>query len=492
MVGERVPMLVDDSSVAIAISFVLFLILFLFVGAIASRFNTSSESDYLLGGKTYNKWMVGLSMGASGNSGFILVASVGLGYTQGLAAFMYVGGFFVGEYLFWTLIAGKVSRRNEFYQSDSVSELLSRLRGGGYSLLLRSSTAILTVVFVGVYLVAQLVASAKILDSLFGISISTGVLVTTVLILGYCTTGGLRASIWTDMVQAALIVLLTVTVTILALGEVGYPMDVWAQLRAVDPSLLSASPYDGWGKTIAYFIGCVFLGFGFCLSQPHLIVRLMAGRNQGEVEGAKWVYFSFLYLTWGAMTLFGVLIRLAYPEIEDPEQGLPVFVSDHFPPLLIGVALAGMFSTIASTADSQLLACSSALSRDLIPRVGEKLTRLFGTWWLYTATLGVGIVAMVVAQAEVASVFDLAIFASATLSATIGMAMLVRVSSLPYIPHRLFLCMAGGLAAALLWRYFGYHHVMSDAAPGLTLAFLSYYLWCRASGECYGSASLPH
>ena len=74
-----------NGTLELGLSFSIFLVLFLGIGAWAASRSTGTENDYLLGGRSFGKWMVGLSAGATGNTSFILIAAVGLGYTQGVA-----------------------------------------------------------------------------------------------------------------------------------------------------------------------------------------------------------------------------------------------------------------------------------------------------------------------------------------------------------------------------------------------------------------------
>lgn len=52
------------------ITFLIFLVLFLGIGAYAAAKATASEDDYLIGGRSFGSLFVGLSAGATGNSGF--------------------------------------------------------------------------------------------------------------------------------------------------------------------------------------------------------------------------------------------------------------------------------------------------------------------------------------------------------------------------------------------------------------------------------------
>ena len=64
------------------VSFLAALVAVLFAGWWASR-GAKSEDDYYLAGRSYGPVVIGVSAGAAGNSGFLMIGSVGLGYAAG-------------------------------------------------------------------------------------------------------------------------------------------------------------------------------------------------------------------------------------------------------------------------------------------------------------------------------------------------------------------------------------------------------------------------
>ena len=201
------------------------------------------------------------------------------------------------------------------------------------------------------------------------------------------------------------------------------------------------------------------------------------------MKQARWIYVGFVYATMGAMALFGICCRLLLPEIGDPEQSLPVYAMARFDPWLVGIILAGMFSTIASTADSQILACSSALSRDLSPRLDAAMTRRFGIRYQQAATVLVGTLAAAVAISNRSTVFDVVVFSLSVLSASVGAGMLVTVLRRPTSARAMTLAMLVGVGVALLWRYLGYHETLSEVVPGLLAALVAHEMLVAIGGK---------
>ena len=182
--------------------------------------------------------MVALSAGATGNTSFIIIAAVGLGYTLGVSAYLLGIAFFLGELCFWTFFARPISEITGETGSVTVSELASSNLQQNSARVVRSIIGTLIFVFVGAYLMAQLSGSAKVLNVFFGVDTEKGVLIALAAILAYCTTGGLRASIWTDFVQSMLMIALTVGMAIYTINAAGGIAALTDGLRAIDPQLL--------------------------------------------------------------------------------------------------------------------------------------------------------------------------------------------------------------------------------------------------------------
>ena len=115
------------ASEIILLSFSVFVVVFLGVGAFAAKRSAPTEVDYLLGNRSFGAWFVGLSAGATGNSGFIMLGAVGMGYTMGLSGVIMALAWFLGDLVFWSffpksLIVWLVIVTAARYQSFSVPE----------------------------------------------------------------------------------------------------------------------------------------------------------------------------------------------------------------------------------------------------------------------------------------------------------------------------------------------------------------------------------
>ena len=467
----------------ILLSFSVFVVLFLGVGAYAARRGTSTDVDYLLGSRSFGAWFVGLSAGATGNSGFIMLGSVGLGYTMGLSAVIMPLAWFLGDLMFWSVFPEKFNRVARDRDCSTIPELLSSGISGRGSVAIRQMAGLLIVVLIGAYTAAQFSAAAKTLNVFFELDMNIGIVVSALAILAYCTTGGLRASLWTDVVQAIIMLAITTGMLIVAYNAAGGFSAIEAGLSAIDPTLTKFTGMFTVWTLLAYVLGFAFAGFGFGISQPQILVRLLAGSSPQEVRRAKWIYILFIQYTWHCMALFGMIVRLLIPGIDDPEQALPIYAFQNFDPWLVGVVLAGIFSAIASTADSQVLVSSSSLAIDVAPGFYDKMSARYGVRYQQLVTLVVGVLAAFVAIFFSSSVFALIIFALSMLASSLGPAMFNVILKRPTSTLAIGACMAGGLVVAVGWRMLGYNATLNESLPGFLAGLLIHDIVLRLNSK---------
>ena len=468
-----------DSLITI-ISFGFFLIIFLWVGAFAAKFSQNTDSDYLLANRSFGKYFIALSAGATANSGYVMTGIVGLGYSQGISGLLFLLAFFIGELIFWNFFPDKINQISLEQNSQTVPELIgSTLKTPQGKKLITSIVALISVVFVGLYTAAQFYASAKILNAFFGINLKIGAVISFALILAYCVKGGLRASVWTDVVQAIVVIFVCFGTLIAATIAGGSIPEIITKLYSIDPQLTNIFSGFTWWTIIAYILGFIFGAIGFSLSQPQYLVRLMAGRNPNEVKQAKWLYLFFGYSTSIAMLLFGMICRISISDINDPEQALPLYAVQNFHPFFIGIVLAGVFSIIASTADSQIVVCSSSLAKDVSPPLYRQLSTKYGLKYQQFITIMFGILAVSATNFITSTVFSLIIFSTAGLAGSISPAMFITV--LKIRTHYLILISTifVGLFTAIAWRFLGYHQLINEALPAFLIALLFHEIFMR-------------
>ena len=215
---------------------------------------------------------------------------MGYAYTQGLSSIWLAIGWAIGDYLSWLLVFKRLRIVSEASESETVPAFLAQKQPGDRYISIVSG--LITIFFLGTYAAAQLLAGSKALNSLFGWDYSWGIIIGAIIVVIYCFSGGIRASIWTDSVQTivmigALLMLLVYTISLLTGGVDAIYSAVWVNMT--DENLVRLFPTDlPWGF-MPFFLGWLVAGFGG-VGQPHIVVRAMAidsADNMGKARDIR-------------------------------------------------------------------------------------------------------------------------------------------------------------------------------------------------------------
>ena len=447
-------------------SFLFFLLLFTAVGAYAATQKQDTTGDYLLADRKVNPWLVALSALSTGQSGFLFTAQVGYAYTQGLSAIWLAIGWAIGDYLSWLLVFKRLRLVSETTESETVPAFLAQKQPGYRWISIIS--ALITIFFLGTYAAAQLLAGSKALNSLFGWDYAWGIIIGAVVVVIYCFSGGIRASIWTDSVQtivmiAALLILLVVTIS--AGGGVD---GIYASLGDIDTNLVKLFPTDlPWGF-MPFFVGWLVAGFG-SVGQPHIVVRAMAIDSADNMGKARDIRTICGLITAFAAISIGLAGRVLLPSLNDPELALLDLSQNLLPGILVGVILAGLFAATISTADSQILSCSAALTQDLFPGLARSYK------FAKIGTLVVTVIVLVIALASNDSVFNLITFAWSILASGLGVLLIIRSFELPVTTPTAIAMMLVGIFVSMFWKLdLEFSGAVYEVFPGMAAGLLVY------------------
>ncbi len=451
---------------AIALSFIFFLILFTVVGVYAATQKQDTTTDYLLAGRNVNPIAIALSALSTGQSGFLFTAQVGYAYTQGISSIWLATGWAIGDYLAWTLVFKRLRQVSEASDSETVPAFLAQKQPGYRWISIVS--ALITIFFLGTYAAAQLLAGSKALNSIFGWDYAWGIVIGAIVVVLYCFSGGIRASIWTDSIQTVVMIgalLLLLITTIVAGGGVS---NLYTDLREIDINLVSLFPSNlTWGF-MPFFIGWLVAGFGV-VGQPHILVRAMAVDNADNVGQARDIKTICGLFTAFAAIAIGLAAKVLIPSITDPELALLDLSQELLPGVLVGVMLAGLFAATISTADSQILSCSAALTQDLFPGLAKsyKYAKL-GTLLVCAITLAIALI-------NNDSVFGLITFAWSILASGLGVLLILRCFERLVPTPVAIAMMVTGITSAMTWKLgLGFSNAVYEVLPGMLASLLVY------------------
>jgi SSS family solute:Na+ symporter len=357
-----------DSSAVIA--FIAYLILIIGVGIYASRFSSRGISEYFIGGRKMNRFVVALSAVVSGRSAWLLLGVTGMAYAQGPSAVWAVLGYIIVEIFLFLYYGRRLRNFTEKRNCITIPDFFAE-RFNDHDGKLRITIVVIFLMFMVGYISSQFVAGGKAFASGFGIETDTGVLLTAGIVLVYTIVGGFLAVSLTDMFQAIFMMLSLVILPVIAILNFGGLQELLSSLAVLD--LMYVDPF---AVSVGAAIGFLGIGLG-SPGNPHILARYMSIDDPKQfkyvaVVGTTWN----VLMAWGAVFV-GLAGRAYFPEVEmlpgaDTENLFPMLAQLQLHPILFGVVLASIFAAIMSTADSQLLVAASSVVRDIYEKIIKK------------------------------------------------------------------------------------------------------------------------
>ncbi len=434
----------------ILIGFLAYLVLLLIKGSLTFKYN-KTIADFVLAGRRLGPWLVSISERSSGESAWLLIGLPGLALASGFNAIWPAIGCVAGILFSWTFISRRLRMATEKHNALTLPDLFEN-RFSDNTHALRIVSTIIIILFFTVYVSAQFLAAGKVLNTIFGISKLQGMMVGAFIIVIYTIMGGFFAVAWTDLLQGTIMVFTLVLLPIVGLIELGGIEKLSLALKNVDHNLLLVGGGKQGFAAAASIIGGLGIGLGY-MGQPHLVTRFMAIKDpaklrQGTLIAICWALLAF----WGAVFIGIIGLGLFGNVFADQEEIMPYMTKALVPAGLAGIMISGAIAAMMSTADSQLLVSTSAISRDIYHQMMRKdapdrrlvmISRV--------ATLIIGVVAFFLALSAESLVYWLVLYAWAGLGASFGPALLTTLWWKKVTKQGVLSGMIVGTITVLIW-----------------------------------------
>ncbi|MEU8691941.1 sodium/proline symporter PutP [Streptomyces sp. NPDC048665] len=485
-----------DLSAPIVATFLVYVAVMIGTGVWAYG-RTRTFADFALGGRRLSAFVAALSAGASDMSGWLFLAFPGAVYAAGVGASWIAAGLVLGTYLNWLFVAPRLRTYTERAgNAVSLSAYLEE-RFEDRTRMLRMVSAAVTLVFFTVYVASGLVAGGLLFGHIFGVGFRLGVALTALVIIVYSCLGGFLAVSLTHVMQATLMflaLLVLPTVGIGALGGFGALRDA---LNHKTPSLLDMGAKVGitdgrWaaGGSLGAvaIISLLAWGLGY-FGQPHILARFMGIRSTSAIPTARRIETGWVTIVLAGATLVGLvgIARTGTP-LHDPQTVYISLSRTLLDPWGAGVMLIAVLAAIISTADSQLLVSSVALTEDFyrafLHRRAPDRTLV---WAGRAAVIAVTLVAFVIALRG-GGLLGIVAYAWAGIGAAFGPVVLLSL----YWPRMTWAgAMAGivsGAVTVLLWKEINpllgpFESDIYEIVPGVLVATAAALVFGRFVGR---------
>jgi sodium/proline symporter len=452
----------------IIVSFIFFLLLMTGIGVYSSKNSLKTTQDYILANRSIGPIPTALSAVSTCHSGFMFIGLIGFTYRYGLSAIWLIIAWLIGDFMAWMFIHKPLREKTEEYNTNTISGFISHHLPNDKKLIIKRISALCIVVFLAVYAAAQLTAGSKALHVMLDWPHALGICVGAVIVTAYSFSGGVRASIWTDVAQSILMIVSMTGLLLVALYHTHGLSGLFTSLHHIDPHLTQWLPQNLTYGFPLYLAGWIAFGFGV-LGQPHIMTRPMSISHPKHLKTARNYYFVW-YIFFSLTSLgVGLASRTLLPELgaADAELALPILATQLLPSLFVGGILAGLFSATISTADSQILTCSAAITQDLFPKWKDRfsLSKL--------TTLLTMLAVVLIALFGSKSVYVLVVLAWSGLAVVLGPLILCACLNIKVGYKTSLAMMIGPLLTTILWsQVFMLSGHVNEVLPSFLVAVL--------------------
>ncbi|MFQ5748550.1 MAG: SLC5 family protein [Planctomycetota bacterium] len=314
--------------------------------------------DYFLAGRGLSWWVIGASLIASNISTEHFVGMAGSGFSVGLAVASYewmaaVTLVLVGRWFLPVFLRHGVYTMPEYLEVRFCSA--ARI----------FFSVLLLVAYIFIVLATVLYSGGLAIQAIFGLDIGWGILILSVIGGAYTIYGGLKAVVFTDVLQVVLLLAGGAVATWLGLRRVGgFSALLQAEperFHTILPAGHSELPWTGVFLGGLWMANFFYWGCNQFITQRTLAARSLAQGQRGILLAAFLkLGIPFLIVVPGI-----VAHRLYGAELASKDMAYPHLLKTLLPSGLSGLMLAALLGAVLSTVDSLLNSAATLFTMDL-------------------------------------------------------------------------------------------------------------------------------
>jgi len=352
-------------------------ILFLFFVVLASiiywviKQKQESSEDYFLAGRNLGWFVIGASIFASNIGSEHIVGLAGTAANSGMVMGHYELHSWIILLLGWVFVP--------FYLRSTVFTMPEFLEKR-YS---ESSRWILTVITLISYILTKVsvtvYAGAVVFKTLMGIEFWSGALLIVLITGAYTILGGLRAVIYTDALQAIVLILGSMTITIIGLFKIGGWNNLVESVGSSHFNMFLPADHPDFP-----WIGMVFappiIGIWYWCTDQYIVQRVLSAQNETQARRGT-IFGAYLKLLPIFMFFIPGLIAYAMTKsgqlsYDSSDQVFPTLVRELLPSGMRGLVAGGLLAALMSSLSSVFNSCSTLFTMDIYkklkPNASEK------------------------------------------------------------------------------------------------------------------------
>jgi Na+/proline symporter len=345
--------------------------------AVRARKRTSDIEDYYAGGRNVPTVLVGLSFFATFVSTNSFIGHSAKSYIYGVS-WLIVGAVLVLlAILSWLVIAPRFSEKAGALGSVVPSDLFRLHFGSPAAGAVAAGVILFDSLF---FLAAVFLGASESMGALLGIPFGYALAIVFLVQLTYTLVGGYLADVWSDSLQAVILLAGAVAIPVTILANAGGWTAAYTQLEAIDAaragndfSLLHVST----AAPLLLIVGVGLSGGLKLVADPRQLSRYYGLRSPSSARSGVWLIGGLIAATYLFLLPIGLLARIYDVPAEVAARSdaiVPWLLADAqiVGPVAGTIILTALLAAAMSTIDSVLLVSAGALQRDILPLLGRR------------------------------------------------------------------------------------------------------------------------
>ncbi len=390
----------------LAIYFLILVAIGVYGGWIARK----TREDYFMAGRGLGSIAVFMALFASNITAFTIIGHAGFAYEAGYGAYGYVIGWSIFITPFTYYLVGYRSwllgKRYGFATQPQVF-------GGIFnSRLISLLFLVLLIYYTLPYLVVSIIggglAFTTVTEGLVPYWLSALVIIAISLI--YTLPAGLRGTVWTDIFQGSLFLIVAVLLLSAVARALGGFSEITDEIVRDNPAMLER----GLSEQLApiNWFSYSFINSIAVIVFPQIYTRILATRSSGNLKQVSMYYPLALAAIFGVSTLMGVWGSVAVPGLEGQEADniVPLLIHQFLSPTWMILGLVVVLAIVKSSIDSQLLAVTHLVTVDFLPNI-KRITSGQAVFWGRVILVFFAVLAFYIALIQPGAILSIAGFA---------------------------------------------------------------------------------
>lgn len=303
-------------------------------------------------------------------SSFMLVGVPGFFYTHGIGSFAFIifADILMGLLVYYT--------GREFWQISKEHNIITMT--GFIEKRYKSRTAmvialLISFAFLLPYISTQIIGLGIILSNALNVSVIVISITVLIIIFLYSEMGGMRSVSWTDSLQGTILVVVGLMLMFGIISYFGGIESFFMSVRDTNSKLLSAPGPKGL-FTMPMLFSFFLMIFLMPVTQPQLLMRFFLPKTKKALRTMLIAVPIYAILAIVPTIFIGFGAKLLDPNLVSGDMSFNTILQI-FPEWIRAISIVGVVAASMSTADSQVLALASLVTRDLF-RSKLKVARL--------------------------------------------------------------------------------------------------------------------